>query len=93
MSTWYVYMLKCSDDTLYTGIAKDIAKRTYEHNHDDARGSRYTRVRRPVRLAYQEPAHSRSEATQRELQIRRLGKEQKEALVRKYARGQRSGCL
>jgi putative endonuclease len=86
MNVWYVYMLKCSDDTLYTGIAKDVAKRIYEHNHDDVRGSRYTRVRRPVRLAYQEPAHSRSEATQRERHIRRLTRKQKEALIKETRR-------
>ncbi len=86
MSTWYVYMLKCSDDTLYTGIAKDIAKRIYEHNHDDALGSRYTRPRRPVTLVYQEAARSRSEATQRERRIRRLSRKQKEALIKEANR-------
>lgn len=82
MSGWYVYMVRCADDTLYTGIGKNVGKRVKEHNYDDALGSRYTRPRRPVTLAYQEIARSRSEATQRERQIRRLTRKQKEALIK-----------
>ncbi|MFQ5756371.1 MAG: GIY-YIG nuclease family protein [Acidiferrobacterales bacterium] len=81
MSGWYVYMVRCSDDTLYTGISKNVGKRIKEHNYDNALGSRYTRPRRPVTLAYQEAARSRSQATQRERQIRRLTRKQKEALI------------
>jgi putative endonuclease len=82
MSGWYVYMVRCSDDTLYTGISKNVSKRIKEHNYDDVLGSRYTRPRRPVTLAYQEAARSRSEATQRERQIRRFARKQKEALIK-----------
>ena len=82
MSGWYVYMVRCADDTLYTGISKNVGKRIKGHNYDYALGSRYTRPRRPVTLAYQEAARSRSEATQRERIIRRLTRKQKEALIK-----------
>ncbi len=79
-SPWYVYIVRCSDDTFYTGIAKDIEQRIAQHN-DGNRGARYTRSRRPVELVYQETAANRSAAQQREYQIRRLGAAQKRLLI------------
>jgi putative endonuclease len=80
--SWFVYILFCSDGTLYTGITTDIERRLREHNTGKA-GARYTRSRRPVRLAYREVAASRSEAARREYQIRRMPVAGKRALAAK----------
>ncbi len=74
-----VYIVRCSDATLYTGIAKDITARIHEHNHSP-RGARYTKSRRPVELVYQEGARDRSAAQRREYQLRRLSRPEKEKL-------------
>lgn len=78
---WYVYIVRCCGDGLYTGITKDLARRIDEHNQDDRKGARYTRVRRPVRLVYAEEVPSRSAAAQREYQIKQLAKHDKESLI------------
>ncbi len=75
-------MVRCADGTLYTGIATDVQRRVAEHNDAGGRlGARYTRARRPVELVYQEPAATRSEAAQREYQVKRLAREEKLALM------------
>ena len=76
---WYVYLLRCADNTLYTGVATDVDRRAREHN--SGHGAKYTRSRRPVSLVYQEPCESKSAALKRELALKRLTKAQKEALV------------
>lgn len=78
--SYYVYMLMCSDETLYTGIAKDVQKRLQEHNESD-KGAKYTRIRRPVELVYTEKAEDRSSASKREYAIKKLSREQKLALI------------
>ena len=78
---WHVYIVRCSDGTLYTGIARDLEKRIAEHN-SEAGGARYTRPRRPVELVYSEEAASRSEALKREYEIKRLPRAGKEDLYR-----------
>lgn len=78
--SYYVYMLMCSDKTLYTGIAKDVQKRLQEHNESD-KGAKYTRIRRPVELVYTEKAEDRSSASKREYAIKKLSREQKLALI------------
>ena len=80
-SDWYVYMVRCRDGSLYTGIAKSPGKRVEEHNNDNQLGAKYTRARRPVKLVYQEVFASRSLATKRECEIKRFTKQQKESLV------------
>lgn len=77
---WHVYIVRCIDDTLYTGIARDIRKRLEEHNHGK-NGAKYTRSRRPVRLVYCEPAESRSAAARREYQLKNLPLPKKKALI------------
>ena len=77
---WRVYMLRCADGSLYTGITTDIERRVEEHN-SAATGARYTRSRRPVVLVYDEPASSRSEAASREAAIKQLTRADKEALM------------
>lgn len=80
-AAWVVYMLRCADGSLYTGITTDIARRLAEHNGGEAApGARYTRSRRPVTLAYAEPADSRSAAARREAAIKRLDRMRKLAL-------------
>ncbi len=86
MKKWHVYIVRCADGTLYTGIAKDVAKRVADHNTSERRAARYTRARRPVVLVYREAFETRSEATRREIRIKGMGKRQKEALVRSEAR-------
>ena len=77
---WFVYLLRCADGTLYTGIAKDVSRRCEQHNAGTA--SRYTRCRRPTRLVYQEVHASRSSALKREAAIKGLSRRQKESLIR-----------
>ena len=79
---WYVYVLRCADNSLYTGVALDVNKRLDEHNGVTKNGAKYTHARRPVELVYQEPADSRSEACKREYVIRNLKKSQKENLIK-----------
>jgi len=81
-NSWRVYIVRCADGTLYTGVARDVVRRTAEHNGEGGRGAKYTRGRRPVRLIYSKPARSRSEALRREARLKRLSKQQKETLVR-----------
>ncbi|HZP86713.1 MAG TPA: GIY-YIG nuclease family protein [Burkholderiales bacterium] len=79
--TWFVYMLRCADGSLYTGIARDLEQRVEEHNGDDRRAARYTRSRRPVVLIYWESVATRSEASKREAAIKRMSREEKERLL------------
>jgi putative endonuclease len=78
---WHVYILCCADGTLYTGITTDLERRLAEHNA--GKGARYTAARRPVTLAWDEPAADRSEAARREAELRRLGRKAKLELVRR----------
>ena len=78
---WYVYIVKCADSTLYTGIAKDVVRRVSEHNHNNTVGAKYTRARRPVEVAYQEICESRSHAARREYEIKQLDRRSKQALI------------
>jgi putative endonuclease len=73
-------MLRCADGSLYTGITTDLERRLAEHNGDGPAGARYTRSRRPVQLVYREAARNRSDATQREMTIKRLDRARKLAL-------------
>ena len=75
---WSVYIVRCSDDTLYTGIAKDLDKRLARHNA--GKGAAYTRTRRPVALQYHETGLSRSDALVREAGIKALPRDKKEKL-------------
>ena len=79
---YYVYIVRCSDNSLYTGIAKDPVKRVNEHNNNNRLAAAYTRSRRPVELVYQESCNSRSSAGKRENEIKKMGKLEKEALLR-----------
>ncbi len=80
---WYVYLAKCADDTLYTGITNNLERRMKQHNGKLQGGARYTSGRRPVVLAWYEKVFSRSQAQKRELEIRSLSKAEKIRLSRK----------
>ncbi len=79
-NTWFVYIVRCDDCTLYTGITNDLIRRCEQHNSGTA--SRYTRSRLPVVLVYQEAQGSRSVALKRELEIKTLSRQEKESLIR-----------
>jgi len=79
---WSVYILRCSDDSLYTGITTDVERRVKEHNGESANlGAKFTRGRQPVKLVYQEKAASRSHATKREMEIKSLSRDLKLQLI------------
>ena len=84
---WFVYLLRCADGSLYTGITTDVRRRCGQHNAGTA--SRYTRGRRPARLAYQEAHGSRSQALKREAAIKALPRRAKELLIRQADRERR----
>jgi putative endonuclease len=81
LTEWHVYVVRCADRTLYTGIARDLQARITQHN--TGRGAKYTRSRRPVALVYQEAAADRSAALRREHEIKRMAPQAKRALVAK----------
>ena len=77
---WYVYIVECSDKTLYTGIASDVRERIKAHNR--GQGCYYTRGRHPVKLLFSEQHGSRSSATKREIEIKKFSRSKKLKLVR-----------
>ncbi|KZX56854.1 hypothetical protein A3709_03485 [Halioglobus sp. HI00S01] len=79
--SWQVYILACSDGTLYTGIARDLERRLRQHNGELAGGPKYTRGRRPVQLVWSAEAVDRSAASQREAAIKQLSREEKLRLI------------
>ena len=76
---WIVYILRCADGTLYTGITNDLGRRMSEH--ESGRGAKYTKGRGPVQLVYTENCEGRGQASKREIEIKLLNKEQKLRLV------------
>lgn len=80
---WCVYLLLCADGSLYTGITRDMARRLRQHNGEIAGGSRYTRSRRPVALAWSTRVACRGEAQRLEASIKSLSRADKWALVRR----------
>lgn len=76
---WHLYLVKCSDKSIYTGIAKNVHARIEKHNQ--GKGARYTSTRRPVKLIYSEQHDDRISAMKRELKIKRWPKEKKLALA------------
>lgn len=84
-SNWFVYLLRCSDNSLYTGITTNVERRVAEHNQSNTLGAKYTKARRPVTLVYVEQQKSRQSASKREYQLKQLKKSEKETLVKKSA--------
>lgn len=80
MNMYHLYILKCADNTLYTGITVDLERRTKEHNHSKL-GAKYTKARRPVELIYSKKFRNRSQAQKEESRIKNLSREEKLELV------------
>lgn len=78
-SDWFVYIVKCSDGTFYTGVSKDVSRRVDDHN-SERRGAKYTRPRRPVSLHHSEGPMTRPDALRREMEIKGLRRSQKEGI-------------
>lgn len=76
---WYLYILQCGDGSLYTGITTDVEKRLEMHR--SGRGAKYTRGRLPLELKYREECGTHSEALRRELEVKRLSRAEKLALI------------
>lgn len=79
--SWYVYMLRCGDGTLYTGVTDNVERRLAAHR--TGKGAKYTRGRGPLELVYQEQVPDKSAALRREYQIKQLPKQEKEGLIAK----------
>jgi len=79
MKMYYTYMLRCQDNSLYTGYTDNVEKRVTTHN--EGKGAKYTRGRLPVVLVYREEFLDKSSAIKREIEIKRLSKEKKEKLA------------
>lgn len=77
--SYHVYILRCADGTLYTGITTDLGRRI--HMHNSGKGAKYTRGRTPVTLLYHETCENRAEASRRERAIKLLSRAEKEALI------------
>lgn len=82
VQSWYLYILRCADASLYTGITCDLARRLKQHNL--GQGAKYTRGRGPVTLAYVENCPDRSQASRREYAVKRMSLEQKRDLIASY---------
>ncbi|MCI8639542.1 MAG: GIY-YIG nuclease family protein [Coprococcus sp.] len=84
----YTYILQCSDGTFYTGWTTDITRRLKTHNA--GRGAKYTKTRRPVELVYLEEYETRADAMKREIQIKKMNRKRKMALIEKKKAGESS---
>lgn len=78
---WWVYILKCADETYYAGKTNDLAKRIKQHNGIITGGAKYTRARRPVQLVYQSSCNSNADACKQEAYIKSLSRKQKVQLI------------
>jgi putative endonuclease len=78
---YYLYILECADKTLYTGITVDLARRVKEHNNSKL-GAKYTKARRPVKIAYFKKFRDRSAVSKAESQIKKLSREEKKKLIK-----------
>ena len=79
--SYYVYIVECSDGSLYTGYTTNVDRRLNEHNYSFSKGSKYTRSRRPVRLVYTETFSDLSSALKREHAIKKLSRKQKQQMI------------
>ena len=84
-NTWYLYILRCGDGTLYTGITTDVDKRFQAHQ--SGKGAKYTRGRAPLELVYRESCGDHSAALKREAEIKKLPRERKRTLIEAYEKG------
>ena len=87
---WFVYIVRCADDTLYTGICRDVTRRVEEHNSNNLLAANYTRARRPVALVHREAVKTRSAAARREYEIKQMTRKEKESLLGRRGRSRES---
>ena len=83
--SWFVYIVRCADGTLYTGVAADLERRLRQHNGELKGGARYTMGRRPVQLLWSETSPDRGAAQRRESAIKKLERSEKSALIATYS--------
>lgn len=88
LMNWYVYLVRCNDNSLYCGISNDVDRRVQKHN--SGKGARYTKYKGPVQLVYKKFAGSKSEALKQEIRIKRLSKKRKEELCHFSSAGRAS---
>jgi putative endonuclease len=81
MTDWFIYLIRCHDNSLYTGISTDVARRFGEHQQDKVKGSRYLRGKGPLQLVFQAAAGDRSQASRLENRIKRLSRASKLRLI------------
>jgi putative endonuclease len=81
MSPWSLYIIRCRDGELYTGVTTDVNRRFVEHQGGGPRAAKYLKGKAPLQLVYQELVGSRSEALKREIQVKKLSRQQKLALL------------
>lgn len=81
MAEWSVYLVRCGDGTLYTGIATDVCRRIEEHRQGEGKGAKYLRGRGPLQLVFEKPVGQRGLALRVERRIKKLPKTHKEALI------------
>lgn len=79
---WHLYLVRCADDTIYTGISIDVSARVTKHN--SGRGAKYTSTRLPVRLIYSESLPDRVAAMKREFEVKKWGRKRKESLAQNF---------
>ena len=89
--SWYVYMLRCADGSLYTGCTDDVMRRFAVHQ--SGRGAKYTRSRLPVELVYQEVVADRSAALRREAAIKHLTRQEKLKMIEIFEKNHSEKCL
>ncbi len=82
MTLWYLYVVWCNDDSLYTGVTTDLKRRVEEHN-TSSKGAKYTKTRRPVRLMYSLEFEDRSSAQKAECKFKKLSRKQKLNIIQK----------
>lgn len=80
-STWYLYLIRCANGHLYTGITTDVARRFNEHQSSSPKAAKYLRGKGPLTLMYQETVGSRGDALRREIAVKKLSRAQKLALI------------
>ena len=81
VSTWYLYLIRCANGHLYTGITTDVARRFNEHQSSSPKAAKYLRGKGPLTLMYQEQVGPRSDALKREIAVKKLSRAQKLALI------------
>lgn len=86
VSTWYLYLIRCANGHLYTGITTDVARRFNEHQSGGAKAAKFLRGKGPLTLMYQETVGSRGDALRREIAVKKLSRAQKLALIESVLR-------